>query len=219
LGQRAAVWENIAQLFDADYEPTNVTDVAAVQIPYLFGLRKLSSTNALLDGAGFALYDDDPRTGTASEVPGLVAVDVSTCLDSETCAWAATVVPGTYWLQETVAPRGYQLLAEPIKVTFNHDGTFEFEPQAGTIQAGQTCYQPGASLVPASRSSLTEVSEPECAAAGGLWVDTLDVTNTRLPELPFVGGRGHAIMWWLFALGACCMGYAVIRRRNQSQLL
>jgi uncharacterized surface anchored protein len=83
------------------------------------------------------------------------------------------IVAGTYWLMETRAPDGFNLLAQPLKFTVASDGVV-------VLGAGNP-------------SSVVSVA----AGTGGLdpwWV----VTVHDVPALvfPVVGGAGVAPLWW-----------------------
>ncbi|WP_164461615.1 SpaA isopeptide-forming pilin-related protein [Neoactinobaculum massilliense] len=69
-----------------------------------------------LPGAAFALYDADPSTG-ASPIASELTADSTGAVFT-----AAGLTPGTYWVVETRAPAGHNLLATPVQVTLDFSG-------------------------------------------------------------------------------------------------
>ena len=84
-----------------------------------------------LPGAEFVLYNYDPRTtpsptptASASPAPGAPVFPMAlTNPTADTSKFTSQPLAiGTYWLVETKAPDGFQLLAEPIQFTLSTQG-------------------------------------------------------------------------------------------------
>ncbi|WP_167456921.1 GEVED domain-containing protein [Microbacterium phyllosphaerae] len=104
-----------------------------------------------MDGSGFRLLTDVAGAPGVAVVPGLVAgAEIGTFT-------AAGVRPGTYWLEETKAPEGFALLAEPVKVVVSATGVL-------SIAAGQSSPQV---TVAANTISVRDVPAFVLPAAGG----------------------------------------------------
>ncbi|WP_311243861.1 GEVED domain-containing protein [Microbacterium sp. WCS2018Hpa-23] len=104
-----------------------------------------------MDGSGFRLLTDVAGAPGVAVTPGLVAgAEVGTFT-------AADVRPGTYWLEETKAPEGFALLAEPVKVVVSATGVL-------SIAAGQSSPQVTAA---ANTISVRDVPAFVLPAAGG----------------------------------------------------
>ncbi|WP_213284256.1 SpaA isopeptide-forming pilin-related protein [Cellulomonas hominis] len=77
-------------------------------------------------GSGFeVLADDDGRAGDA----------LADAVETATGTFEiAELVPGTYWLRETVAPDGFALLAEPVRFTVSADSQVSLTDPASAPQ-------------------------------------------------------------------------------------
>lgn len=80
-----------------------------------------------MDGSGFELLDDvDGQPGDVLAAPaptslGLGLFEVS------------GIQAGTYWLQETTAPLGFSLLAQPVQFTIHPDGTITISANGSDV--------------------------------------------------------------------------------------
>ncbi|WP_224089655.1 GEVED domain-containing protein [Arthrobacter sp. StoSoilB13] len=109
------------------------------------------------------------------------------------------IQPGTYWLEETTAPDGFNLLAEPVKFTIATNGTV-------TLGQGSTGQGSGSGGVVTSTD------------ADGDGIFLLTVRDVPALELPESGGIG----WWPFTtagsallLAALALALAANHRRQQ----
>ncbi|MDR6689045.1 putative repeat protein (TIGR01451 family) [Arthrobacter sp. 1088] len=112
------------------------------------------------------------------------------------------IQPGTYWLEETTAPAGFNLLAEPVKFTIATNGTVTLgQGSTGQGSAGQ-----------GSGGVVTSTD------ADGDGIFLLTVRDVPALELPESGGIG----WWPFTtagsallLAALALALAANHRRQQ----
>ncbi|BCW51872.1 GEVED domain-containing protein [Arthrobacter sp. StoSoilB13] len=109
------------------------------------------------------------------------------------------IQPGTYWLEETTAPAGFNLLAEPVKFTIATNGTV-------TLGQGST-----------GQGSAGGVVTSTDADGDGIFL--LTVRDVPALELPESGGIG----WWPFTtagsallLAALALALAANRRRESA---
>jgi len=147
-------------------------------------VEKLSADGSVrLGGAEFVLRaDDDGAPGAALTTPALTTVAGETGLFV-----TGGIEAGTYWLEETHAPDGYQLLANAVR----------FEIGAG---GAVTLVEPPADVRSIAVSTTDGVS-------------TISVTDRRAFVMPLVGGRGSAAIWisgGLLLTAAACL--VVLRR-------
>lgn len=141
-------------------------------------VEKLSADGSVrLGGAEFVLRaDDDGAPGAELTTPALTTVAGETGLFV-----SGGIEAGTYWLEETHAPEGHQLLATAVGLQVGADG-------AVTLTA------PSAQV-------------PNVAVSTTDGISTLSVTDPRGFVLPLVGGHGSAATWisggLLLAAAAC----------------
>lgn len=139
-----------------------------------------------LDGAEFVLRaDDDGKPGGVLTTPSLTAVETGLFVTDG-------IDPGAYWLDETKAPEGFQLLAAPVRFTVADDGTVTLSD-------------------PSAHGALVRVS----AADDG--TSTITVADRRAFDLPLTGGPG-ALAFWISGgvLLMAAAGYLVVARRSAS---
>ncbi|VTR78228.1 SpaA isopeptide-forming pilin-related protein [Cellulomonas hominis] len=89
-----------------------------------------SSTGEVVRMAGSAfelLADHDGVPGDV--LPAAGGAETATGL------FEFTVAPGTYWVRETVAPRGFALLAQPVRFTVAADGVVTLDGTAAQVTA------------------------------------------------------------------------------------
>ncbi|YCH09327.1 DUF7507 domain-containing protein [Arthrobacter sp. alpha11c] len=111
------------------------------------------------------------------------------------------IQPGTYWLEETTAPAGFSLLAEPVKFTIAATG-------AVTLGQGSQGQGAGGGVVTSTD-------------ADGDGIFLLTVRDVPALELPESGGIG----WWPFTttgsvlvLAALALALAANRRRQREPI-
>lgn len=179
------------------------TTLQATEVDSKWGnitFTKKNSKGANLPGAVFAVYENknNAKTGTSALVTSDPTIDdgtvnlnnlrVSDWENGETVDQSAYRV---YWLAETKAPEGYELLAEPIPVVLLTNGTVKQVTSAnGTISSDSDL------------SPLTSVVNVEKNAGF-----TLPLTGGTGTTLLTVGGLG------LLAL----VGVLVVRRRRTAE--
>lgn len=95
--------------------PCTTTQVTPVLLQVLKTGEDLTGTVVPMDGSEWALYSDAALTD--------VVVDPLTPVTGSTGLFRVELAPGTYWLVETKALDGFQLLADAIEVTVAADGT------------------------------------------------------------------------------------------------
>jgi len=154
-----------------------------------------------LPGSGWELRLDD-NGSMGAPVTGLTWTPAGP-VGCEDCWWrvnGTNLLPGTYWLLETKAPGGFNLLAEPVQFTVAPGGLITLP---GT--------DPLASAAPGEQGSAP--------AADGWWV--LTVTDIPAFVLPATGGSAgvapHHIALALVAIAAMVAigaGAAPTRRRQ-----
>jgi uncharacterized repeat protein (TIGR01451 family) len=113
------------------------------------------------------------------------------------------IQPGTYWLEETTAPDGFSLLAEPVQFTI---------AATGAVTLGQGSQGHGSQGQGAGAGVVTSTD------ADGDGIFLLTVRDVPALELPESGGIG----WWPFTTtgsvllaGALALTMAANRRRQQ----
>lgn len=81
-----------------------------------------------LNGAEFALYSTDPTAAGATPIANGITADAPGGATFTSVALAT----GTYWLVETKAPSGFNLLATPITFTYSTSG-ISLDPASGSV--------------------------------------------------------------------------------------
>lgn len=126
---------------------TNNTDGDTVTVDFVgFGIVKYGDANKnssydegedLLSGAEFALYYDEECEQAVYKKDGKTQVTLKT-VNGEASTDADTLLePGTYYLKETAAPSGYQIVTNPIKIGVTAEGgTFYIPNVASTGHEG-----------------------------------------------------------------------------------
>lgn len=127
-----------------------------------FAVEKYASDGTTLTGgASFTLYPDEGGTAGGTPVsPGIQPVS------GQTGRFTATgIAPGAYWLRETVAAIGHQLLVQDVLINVSLGGEIAVDvasnPQVKLVVSG----------------------------SGSNKAYTIKVTNTKAPALPLAGGR------------------------------
>lgn len=141
-----------------------------------------SGAPCALAGAQFAVFDADPTQPGAEPLLDAISVDETGVRFESTMLMVAT----DYWLVETKAPPGFNLLAAPIKFTVTADGI---------VLASHL--PPGANISVSDKDAFTLV-----------------VIDTSSGELPLSGGTGPAnhVVLALLLFGAAVVAH---RRANR----
>lgn len=172
---------------------------------YNLGFTKVDGTNPekTLAGATFALYRDVACTvpvNVKSESTGVYVVDAEATSNLVVTPADGKVVikglpAGTYYLKETVAPDGYNLLTDPVEVTivadeFNEDGVVTKENSVD-FEAGGTTYKV---------NNAAEYS----------------IENFSGVELPSTGGEGTMMMITIGTMVAMAFAVLMITQKKMS---
>lgn len=127
---------------DSDGANTNDACAPVTRPTTVIKVQKLGTTCAAgvstcpLAGASFAIYATDPAQAGATPIANGITADVTS---GSTFTSTALGYPATYWLVETRAPSGYQLLATPIRFTLGANGiTLVGAPTSVTLAPGTT---------------------------------------------------------------------------------
>jgi len=134
-----------------------------------------------LDGAAFEVVAD--VEGTLGEV--VDSLPVSPVADTPGAFEIPGIAPGTYWLRETVAPPGHELLATAVRFDVAADGTVTLPDPA---------------------------SAPQVAASGGQLTVT-DVPTFHMPETGATGA-GRLVTVGLLLLAGAVAATAVLGPRS-----
>ncbi|MEV7611015.1 GEVED domain-containing protein [Microbacterium sp. NPDC089320] len=159
-----------ARVTDTDSAHATTREVLASIIVEKLG-EDVNGDWVRMDGSGFRLLADSAGRPGAPVTPGLIAgteVGVFT---------AAGLRPGAYWLEETMAPDGFALLAEPVKIIVSAAG-------AVSIADGQS--SPQVTLA-GSTLSVRDVPVFELPAAGGTGSQGFTLTGSLLIALAIAG--------------------------------
>ncbi|KQQ65371.1 GEVED domain-containing protein [Microbacterium sp. Leaf320] len=139
--------------------------VLPAPLPSLFGFRvekvgeSIDGTWVRMDGSAWSIRrDDDGRPGELVDIP---TEPVETGLFQVT-----DIAPGAYWLTETKAPHGFELLAAPVPFTVGADGALTL------TAAGDT-----AVTVTGDTLTVRDVPAVELPATGGAGADVFLVAG------------------------------------------
>lgn len=144
LNDKALIYQgnvNETQLSYGDNQKTteSITNTYTSQIP-VFKYTLTEGKQKALAGAKFKLYDVE-NNGTAMQfIQKVDTQDYRKALSTETAGVIAEITtdgtgkfniqglkPGTYWLEETAAPNGYNKLAKRIKIELNEHGNVKID--------------------------------------------------------------------------------------------
>ncbi|OFK32090.1 prealbumin-like fold domain-containing protein [Corynebacterium sp. HMSC064E08] len=161
-------------------------------------------TGGLLDGAEFAVHRADPNGALNLNSDGSVNLDTNPVVRQSQTNTAGRVelqgldAPGVYYLIETKAPQGYNLLVEPIKFSTAWDekgnAIIEVLSGGGVAVSGNQCDKTGI---------------PECDSKVGI----LQIADVTKGEMPKTGGNGVAL-WAMAGAALAAAGVFAMRRRN-----
>lgn len=126
---------------------TNNTDGDTVTVKFVgFGIVKYGDANKnssydegeeLLSGAEFALYYDQACQNPVYKKDGTTQVTLTTVDGKASTDKDTLLEPGTYYLKETAAPSGYQIVTNPIEIEVTTEGgTFYIPNVASTKHEG-----------------------------------------------------------------------------------
>ncbi len=192
-----------------DPDPGTTEDKDVIVYTYGFDLKKTDGTK-VLEGAQFILSDElgyaitflyDEDSDTYEEWDGTTDGTTTTTItvaDGEINIWGLGA--GTYTLTETVAPDGYNLLDEPVKIVID------------TADNGWTVIVNGTTSVGAFNSDDAEIDEHGVAV-----MPTVTIENNAGTELPSTGGMGTTIFYVIGAILVCGAGILLITRRRMSR--
>lgn len=169
------------------------TTTACGPVPWVLIQKRAwsaSGSGAPLDGSQWVVLAD--TSGTPGAV--LTSYPVTPVTGSTGQFRIAGIPVGTYWLEETVAPHGYSLLAQPIRFTVSAGG-------AVTLGAG-------------TASGITTTAPTSPATD---W--RINVGDVPALSLPLAGGTGTAPLMLAGAallLAAAAVAVAVLLRRRRA---
>lgn len=149
-----------------------------------------SGSEVGMTGSGWKVHPDSatspgkPDTTTTVAAFGTEVTNPNTGVPSRRQGWFnASLAPGTYWLVETKAPAGFQLMAQPVQFTVAAGGTV-------TLGTG--------------KSGLTRVSNDWDS---GSTFNTIVVLDPGATTLPPAGSESWA---WIIYAGIALLGLGIL---------
>ncbi|WP_167145503.1 SpaA isopeptide-forming pilin-related protein [Actinomyces sp. ZJ308] len=177
---------------DSDTRPDH--DVACANVSPDAGRRVLSivktGSQGPLDDAAFDIYPMDPATPGAKPLPD--GVTFTGGKGTGTFTTTGLAINREYWLVETRAPAGHQLMAKPARFKVTDSGIELINPD------------PGGSALTVSRSGA------------GRAEDTITVRDVQIGTLPLSGGRGIGMNVAIGIAAITGAGLLALRRRKTS---
>ncbi|TFH51527.1 peptidase [Actinomyces viscosus] len=177
---------------DTDTRPDH--DVACANVSPDAGKRTLSiiktGSQGPLDDAAFDIYPMDPSTPGAEPLANAVTFTGGKGTGAFTTVGLA--INREYWLVETKAPAGHQLMAKPARFKVTDTGIELITPE------------PGGSALTISRSGDGKVE------------DTITVRDVQIGTLPLSGGRGIGLNVAVAATAITGAALLVLRSRKKA---
>ena len=160
-------------------------------------------TDRLLDGAEFTVHRGDADGNLKLNADGSVNVDANPVVKQSTTTTTGRVklegldAPGVYYLIETKAPKGYNLLPAPIKFSTKWD------------QNGNAVIEvlSGGTAITSNRCAESDTAA-NCVKKVGI-LQVADITKGALPK---TGGEGVGL-WALAGAAIVAAGCLALRRR------
>lgn len=193
-------------------EPTGETpEDKVIVFTYELDVTKIAAgeTSTRLQGAEFILYRGEGENCEYAQVTDgkltgwtKTESDATTLVSDENGLFkVAGLDAGTYWLKETKAPAGYNLIKTPIKVA---------------IMATLGATQEGVSSVTSLTISVDDKTAVDGTVSTG--VVAMDVENNKGVTLPETGGMGTTLFYivgGILVVGAAAL--LIARRRSNSE--
>ena len=192
--------DNVTNLTYGD-QNTPSNESKTITYVFKFNVKKINSNKELLSGAKFKLYASDKETEInlvledgvyRVATPEEVAAGKSTIIE----AGEVTIIgldSGTYYLEETVAPDGYNKLAEKIEVTIS--ASYEGEESTVTVSGTNDEYD----LVNYTKNLVT-------------------ITNITGAELPSTGGMGTVLFLTIGSLMVLGFGVLLVTKLRMAKM-
>ena len=192
--------DNVTNLTYGD-QNTPSNESKTITYVFKFNVKKINSGKELLSGAKFKLYAYDRKTEInlvlengvyRVATPEEVAAGKSTIIE----AGEVTIKgldSGTYYLEETVAPDGYNKLAEKIEVTIS--ASYEGEESTVTVSGTNDEYD----LVNYTKNLVT-------------------ITNITGAELPSTGGMGTVLFLTIGSLMVLGFGVLLVTKLRMAKM-
>lgn len=212
-------WSNWDENTPDPIDPDDPDPVDPEIKTYYFDLVKTNSANALLNGAQFKLYDA-ATAGSEIKLFKTEAGYYRPAVESETTVETIVVTNGqvqikglsaekTYWLEETVAPTGYNLLTDRVEVKLTKVETKDVDNGDGTVTP--TEINVGTNLPATVTGTDLEADTPVL----GTWTEGgVQVINLTGAELPETGGIGTTIFYTLGGLLVVGAGVLLVVKKR-----
>ena len=192
--------DNVTNLTYGD-QNTPSNESKTITYVFKFNVKKINSNKELLSGAKFKLYASDKETEInlvlengvyRVATPEEVAAGKSTIIE----AGEVTIIgldSGTYYLEETVAPDGYNKLADKIEVTIR--ASYVDEESTVTVSGTNDEYD----LVNYTNNLVT-------------------ITNITGAELPSTGGMGTVLFLTIGSLMVLGFGVLLVTKLRMAKM-
>jgi len=182
---------------------TKQMDVLLEKVSYDPAAPDKIQTDELLDGAQFTVHRGDADGNLKLNTDGSVNTDANPVVKQSTTTTTGRVklegldAPGVYYLIETKAPKGYNLLPAPIKFSTKWD------------QNGNAVIEvlSGGTAITSNRCAESDTAA-NCVKKVGI-LQVADITKGALPK---TGGEGVGL-WALAGAAIIAAGCLALRRR------
>ena len=169
-----------------------------------------------LAGATFTLYNADP---TADGFVEADHIDATTVSDENGNIAFTGLDEGTYYMKETVTPKGFALASQTYKFVisadFNDNGTMKSYTVTSSYKNPEDEKWTDAGAASYTATSSTQNDDGSVKNTITRNDDPVVIENTRIQSLPSTGGRG-TIAITLIAL-AGMTGFCVIHKKNKKK--